>query len=114
MPAQTAQAELAYVFIVPQHQVHVIRIVTVQVAALAGVPETVIRRARRYLAHLEQTQDSTAGPQQSLDLFSVIDEEPPATHPAIERLDATDPDELSPRAALELIYELKRLARSDD
>jgi DNA mismatch repair protein MutS len=74
----------------------------------------VIRRARRYLAHLEQTQDSTAGPQQSLDLFSVIDEEPPATHPAIERLDATDPDELSPRAALELIYELKRLARSDD
>jgi DNA mismatch repair protein MutS len=85
-----------------------------QVAALAGVPETVIRRARRYLAHLEQTQDSTAGPQQSLDLFSVIDEEPPAMHPAIERLDATDPDELSPRAALELIYELKRLARSDD
>ena len=85
-----------------------------QVAALAGVPETVIRRARRYLAHLEQTQDSTAGPQQSLDLFSVIDDEPPATHPAIERLDATDPDELSPRAALELVYELKRLARSDD
>ncbi len=85
-----------------------------QVAALAGVPDAVIRRARRYLAHLEQTQDSAAGPQQSLDLFSAVDDEPPATHPAIERLDATDPDELSPRAALELVYELKRLASSED
>jgi DNA mismatch repair protein MutS len=84
-----------------------------QVAALAGVPDTVIRRARRYLAHLEQSQANTGGPQQSLDLFAAdIDE--PATHPALDRLDDIEPDELSPRAALELLYELKRLTQRRD
>jgi DNA mismatch repair protein MutS len=84
-----------------------------QVASLAGVPGAVIRRARRYLAHLEQTQQTAGGPQQSLDLFSATEPEP-APHPVVERLSGIQPDELSPRAALELLYELKRLTRTRD
>jgi DNA mismatch repair protein MutS len=43
------------------------------------------------------------GPTQ-LSLFA-----PPAPHPAVSALEALDPDELTPRAALELLYRLKRM-----
>ena len=80
-----------------------------QVAQLAGVPSGVIRAARRKLGDLE----SAASPQG--DLFSPP---PPANVPepaaaataALERLGAIDPDSLSPREALDLLYELKRLS----
>jgi DNA mismatch repair protein MutS len=80
-----------------------------QVAQLAGVPGAVIRSARRKLTDLE----GAASPQG--DLFSAPAPpapEPPATatHPAIDRLRALDPDALSPREALDLLYELRRLA----
>ncbi|MEO8037567.1 MAG: DNA mismatch repair protein MutS [Betaproteobacteria bacterium] len=81
-----------------------------QVAQLAGVPGAVIRGARRKLAELE----SAASPQG--DLFSGAvplppPEAPPADpSPLIERLRGLDPDALAPREALDLIYELKRLA----
>jgi DNA mismatch repair protein MutS len=39
-----------------------------------------------------------------------VSEEPPA-HPLQEALDAIDPDDLSPKEALERLYELKTLAR---
>ncbi len=80
-----------------------------QVAQLAGVPGAVIRAARRKLAELE----GAASPQG--DLFSPP---PPATedilastaHPALDRLRDLQPDALSPREALDLVYELHRLA----
>ena len=80
-----------------------------QVAQLAGVPGAVIRSARRKLADLE----GAASPQG--DLFSApapAAEEPPATapHPVLDRVRALDPDALSPREALDLLYELQRLA----
>ncbi len=79
-----------------------------QVAQLAGVPREVIRAARKHLAELEQQSVTASG---QGDLFAsapvVIEPEP---NPALERLLATDVDELSPRAALELLYELRRLA----
>ncbi|CAJ3311326.1 DNA mismatch repair protein MutS [Burkholderia pseudomallei] len=91
-----------------------------QVAQLAGVPAPVIRAARKHLAHLEQQSAAQATPQ--LDLFAtppVVDEpecnEPPAAatpHPALERLLELDPDDLKPRDALDLLYELHTLARS--
>jgi DNA mismatch repair protein MutS len=80
-----------------------------QVAALAGVPAVVIERARQRLQLLEEeaaTQPTAAhpdGPAQ-LDLFA-----PPAPHPALSALAAVNPDELTPRAALETLYRLKGL-----
>ena len=70
-----------------------------QVAALAGIPAGVIRSARQYLSKLEEK--TIQG-----DLFS---RKEPEIHPALALLDETDPDALSPRAALDLLYRLKRL-----
>jgi DNA mismatch repair protein MutS len=82
----------------------------IQVAQLAGVPGSVIRAARRYLVRLEN-EGAAATPQ--LDLFRVEDApaatKPGELHPACARLRDIDVDALSPRAALELIYELKKL-----
>ncbi|WP_313705997.1 DNA mismatch repair protein MutS [Massilia sp.] len=90
-----------------------------QVAQLAGVPPAVIKAARKHLARLEsQALDTT--PQ--LDLFALPCDEPeqaeqapemavPAVSSALlDALDALDPDALTPREALERLYELKRLA----
>ncbi|MEH6436673.1 DNA mismatch repair protein MutS [Massilia sp. DD77] len=88
-----------------------------QVAQLAGVPPAVIKAARKHLARLEaQALDTT--PQ--LDLFAApseeLDEAAPSAHEAPlddglrDALAAIDPDALTPREALERLYELKRLA----
>ncbi len=80
-----------------------------QVAALAGVPPGVIQLARRHLAQLEQ-QNVPSGPQGDLFATSLGQETDPRENPALDRLRETDPDELSPKAALELVYQLKRLS----
>jgi DNA mismatch repair protein MutS len=78
-----------------------------QVAALAGVPGSVIRAARRHLQALEQQSLSRDG---QADLFVAAQPAPePARHPALDLLDTVNPDELSPRDALELVYRLKKL-----
>lgn len=80
-----------------------------QVAQLAGVPQEVISRAREKLAQLEQyevdqsqlTSHSSLGeprPQQS-DLFASL------PHPLLDELSGLALDELSPRQALELLYD---------
>ena len=76
------------------------------VAALAGVPKEVIKRARQKLKELEALSGSAAasnadGPQLPLRVEE--------TSPAVEALEALDPDTLSPRQALEWIYRLKSL-----
>ena len=76
-----------------------------QVAQLAGVPRDVIRRARSYLATLE-THAGANSPQASLP-FSVPQELPP--DPVGEAVDGIDPDNLTPREALDALYELKKL-----
>lgn len=75
-----------------------------QVAALAGVPRTVIVSARRYLADLERrsAQAHAPRPQQELQL-----ELPREEHPAIDELRAIDPDAMSPKEALDALYKLK-------
>jgi DNA mismatch repair protein MutS len=82
-----------------------------QVARLAGVPAAVINAARRKLVMLENQQIAASG---QGDLFAPV---PPAEaapestlNPALERLSALDPDSLSPRQAMEILYELKGLA----
>jgi len=81
-----------------------------QVAALAGVPKAVIQRARRILQGLEE-QSLARGDQG--DLFLNKDSEPaeaePAADPLRDALGQINPDDLSPREALELLYRLKKL-----
>jgi DNA mismatch repair protein MutS len=79
-----------------------------QVAALAGVPVPVIRRARERLGELEDAARRHA--EQRQDQLPLFDPPPsPAPDPAIERLQAIDPDELTPRQALDALYQLKQL-----
>ncbi|MGV6852454.1 MAG: DNA mismatch repair protein MutS [bacterium] len=83
-----------------------------QVAALAGVPKKVLAAAKKYLTELENHQKKTSqSPQMSL--FDIPEEPTTAEetkNPAIDLLKQTDPDQLTPRAALELIYQLKAKA----
>ncbi len=79
-----------------------------QVAALAGVPPQVIKTAKKQLRALEQ---NSAAQSPQGDLFSVVPEIPePEEHPALVALKEIQPDELSPRAALEMLYQLRKLA----
>jgi len=80
-----------------------------QVAGLAGVPKPVIRRARKYLQMLEDAS-LTRGNQDDLFLQKKIETElEPATDPLRDELAKINPDTLSPREALELLYRLKKL-----
>lgn len=78
-----------------------------QVAALAGVPPAVIRRACDYLAVLESMRNAhDVGPQGQLPLAAPAKEQPDRLREALEDV---DPDDLTPREALELLYRLKNL-----
>ncbi|WP_461406135.1 DNA mismatch repair protein MutS [Falsiruegeria mediterranea] len=89
----------------------------VQVAQLAGLPPSVVERARVVLEQLEQNERE-GGKQKALiddlPLFSAAPPPPPA--PKTSALDGmlvdVHPDELSPREALDLIYKLKEAAKS--
>ena len=77
-----------------------------QVAALAGVPKNVIRRARAFLRVLESQQPAgQEHPQGQLPLDGGSDEVD-ALRASIESI---DPDALSPREALDVVYRLKKL-----
>ncbi|MEM6513709.1 MAG: DNA mismatch repair protein MutS [Pseudomonadota bacterium] len=78
-----------------------------QVAALAGVPKPVIRRASDYLKALEAEQRQE-GAQAQLDL---VVSEPPVNDALQDAVDELDPDALSPRDALDALYRLKNLAK---
>jgi DNA mismatch repair protein MutS len=85
-----------------------------QVAQLAGVPQPVIRAARKHLAALE-AQSIQPAPQ--FDLFAntavntneATDEPNETAAMIIDTLASVDPDALSPREALDELYRLKRL-----
>ena len=96
-----------------------------QVAQLAGVPQPVIRAARKHLAQLEAQSSASSG---QFDLFSVetlvaqANDEPyeeaiaqqEVPSAALDALHDIDPDNLSPREALDALYRLKRLADDKD
>ncbi|HVJ51466.1 MAG TPA: DNA mismatch repair protein MutS [Aliidongia sp.] len=88
----------------------------IHVAKLAGLPKPVVARAEAVLELLEQGEAGSALSRlaDDLPLFSAARKPAPAPAAAepsaVEtRLDSIQPDELTPRAALELLYELKRL-----
>ncbi|KAF3983552.1 MAG: DNA mismatch repair protein MutS [Methylococcales symbiont of Hymedesmia sp. n. MRB-2018] len=76
-----------------------------QVASLAGVPQSVINNAKSKLQQLEDSaylvQQTESGTNQ-LDLF--VSKE---SHPAVCLLEEIKPDDLSPRQALDMLYRLK-------
>lgn len=76
------------------------------VAALAGVPKEVIKRARNKLKELETVSHHTASSTVDGSQLPLLVEE---TSPAVEALEALDPDTLTPRQALDWIYRLKSL-----
>jgi DNA mismatch repair protein MutS len=77
----------------------------IQVARLAGVPSPVIHAARRHLRELEDAQ-LQPGPQGDLFAAHLPNDEPPP-HPALDQLRELDPDTLTPKAALDMLYALK-------
>jgi DNA mismatch repair protein MutS len=93
----------------------------VQVARLAGLPASVIERARVVLDALEKGEREGGAARKALvddlPLFSAVARTPaPAPRkgpsPVEERLAGVHPDELTPKAALELVYALKALTTS--
>jgi len=94
----------------------------IQVARLAGLPRPVIARAREVLANLERSEldpdsrpriargrKARSEPTWQLDLFAP----PPAPSALREALADVEPDALSPREALDLVYRLKAIAAED-
>ena len=80
----------------------------IQVARLAGVPAPVVNHARHVLSALEQGASAS---QAQVDLFAPPPAAAPAEPSAVESaLARIDPDALSPRDALDAIYQLKSLA----
>ncbi len=86
----------------------------VEVARLAGLPQAVIKRAGVILRALEATRLAGGVQEVQLGLFQAPADEPPppaeapASAEVLETLRAVDPDDLSPRAAHDLVVELKR------
>jgi DNA mismatch repair protein MutS len=78
-----------------------------QVAALAGVPGNVLDLARSRLKELERTSlaaNEAKDSQPQIDLFSHN-----AIHPLTEAMEGINPDNLTPRQALDVLYKLKEL-----
>ncbi|MDU8910900.1 DNA mismatch repair protein MutS [Aestuariicoccus sp. MJ-SS9] len=91
----------------------------VQVAQLAGLPKPVIERARTVLDALEKGERDKTSPKALIDnlpLFSAVSATPPPApksgpSPVEDRLKDIHPDEMTPREALQALYDLKALAR---
>jgi DNA mismatch repair protein MutS len=78
----------------------------IQVARLAGMPNAVVNHARHALAALETQQTRS---REQVDLFEAPPQAlEPAPSAAEAALAALDPDSLSPREALEALYQLKK------
>jgi len=77
-----------------------------QVALLAGVPKQVVNKAGVHLKQLEEQQLQMAAQQTELPLQPPP---PPVPSPVINKIKALSPEDLTPRQALEVIYQLKAL-----
>jgi DNA mismatch repair protein MutS len=85
----------------------------IQAAKLAGMPKSAVERARAVLARLEAGKGGRAsGTLEDLPLFADTQPEPePESAELMQALDEADPDAMTPRAALDLLYKLKALAK---
>jgi DNA mismatch repair protein MutS len=77
-----------------------------QVAQLAGIPKSVVAAAKRKLMQLEK-QNVDAGPQ--VDMFVAPESPEIPLHAVVSELETLEPDELTPKQALEALYRLKTM-----
>ncbi|MFC3613481.1 DNA mismatch repair protein MutS [Lutimaribacter marinistellae] len=90
----------------------------VQVAQLAGLPSSVVERARVVLDQLEKSEREGGKQKALIDDLPLFSAAPPPPAPTprssaiVELLETVHPDELSPKDALDLVYKLKEAARS--
>ena len=88
----------------------------IAVAKLAGLPPEVLTRARDVLKRLEAGRAATGGLAAGLDdlpLFAAAAAAEPPRDPLRDAVAAIDADALSPREALDLVYQLKRIAEEE-
>ena len=89
----------------------------IQVAKLAGLPPAVVQRARKLLGELEAAARQSGGQAEDLPLFSMASVLPTVLPAGADKLRdalaAFDPDALTPRAALDALYVLKRASLDD-
>ncbi|HSR01759.1 MAG TPA: DNA mismatch repair protein MutS, partial [Methylophilaceae bacterium] len=82
----------------------------IQVAQLAGIPRSVVASAKRKLIQLENNQATQSEHQP--DMFSIeVESEVTVNHPLAEAFESVQPDELTPKQALELLYKLKQMTQ---
>jgi DNA mismatch repair protein MutS len=81
----------------------------IQVAQLAGIPRPVVAAAKRKLTQLENNQVQQSENQPDMFAADAETEEAPQ-HPAVSELESLQPDDLTPKQALELLYKLKELS----
>ena len=79
-----------------------------QVAQLAGIPKSVIASAKSKLKHLESSADSTEVSTSDTQLGLSLEDS--VKHPIAEFLENINPDELSPKESLEVLYKIKKLS----
>ena len=80
----------------------------IQVAQLAGIPKSVVATAKRKLTQLENSQVMQNINQPDMFAADIMPAEIPQ-HPVVIELEAIQPDDLTPKQALELLYQLKGL-----
>lgn len=87
----------------------------IHVGKLAGLPSPVISRAKQILSSL---QNNSTAPQNSLPLFDLAPppapKEPETKNPLTKEIENINPDELSPKQALEILYELKKIVQKNN
>jgi DNA mismatch repair protein MutS len=85
----------------------------IQVAQLAGIPKSVVNEAKRKLKQLENQQierQQSAHNTQQPDMFTAkLEEKPALIHPVLSEIETIQPDDLTPKQALEWLYKLKSL-----
>jgi DNA mismatch repair protein MutS len=87
----------------------------VEVAKLAGVPDSVVERARELLPGLEERSGPEApaivpSPRKPVQMVLFPTGEPPRPDPLADDLDGLDPNNMTPMEALEALYRLKKKA----
>ncbi len=85
-----------------------------QVALLAGVPKPVVKQARIRLKQLEEQQLRMTAQQTELQFISPPTPTRVAPHPVIDKLKTISAEDLTPRQALDLIYQLQVLLKETD
>ncbi|MEY3411071.1 MAG: methyl-directed mismatch repair protein, partial [Pseudomonadota bacterium] len=101
-----AEHENGIVFLHQVHEGAANQSYGLQVAQLAGIPKSVVAAAKRKLTQLEK-QNIDAGPQ--VDMFVAPESPEIPLHAVLSELETLEPDELTPKQALEALYRLKTM-----